>query len=78
MSALDFLYLSLAIGFLILVVFLSITSLRLSQTLKEVSRLVSDIEDITTILPLIKGGLLKGTKELSSFILNKLKRRGEK
>lgn len=44
---LDFLYYSLGIGFLVLVVFLSYAALNLSQTLKRLTSILVKVDDIT-------------------------------
>ena len=46
-STLDILYLSLAIGFIVLVVFLSITLTYATFVLRDLSRVMHDVEEIT-------------------------------
>lgn len=47
MTSLDVLYYALAIGFLVLVGFISYAMYHLGQTLKLVSHITEDVEDIT-------------------------------
>ena len=59
MIPLDFLYYSLGIGFLILVVFLSYVAISLSQTLKRLTSILVKVDDIT-----------KDVNDLKDFIKN--------
>ena len=62
MSSLDFLYICLGIGFLILVGFISYASYHLVDTLKSVKGLADDyhyvVSDIKAVEKLLKSGLL--------------------
>lgn len=62
MNSLNFLYYSLGIGFLILVGFCSYSFYNLSKSLKEVTSILTKVDDITkdveSLKDLIKSGLL--------------------
>ena len=62
MNSLNFLYYSLGIGFLVLVIFISYAFYNLSQTLKESTSILTKVDDITKdvedLKNLIKSGIL--------------------
>ncbi len=66
MSLLDFLYLSLAFGFLILVGFISFACYRLAKTLQSVDNLINNAEDIVKDIRDVKNHLKSGL--ITTFI----------
>lgn len=60
MNLQDFLYLSLAVGFLILVGFISFAAYRLGKTLESIKEVVDNAEDITHDVKAIKNQIKSG------------------
>lgn len=71
MTSLDFLYFSLAVGFLILVVFLSLVAYQLTQTLKQLKLVLEDVKDTTKDVQIIKKSIKLGIFNLLSLLLKK-------
>lgn len=60
MNLQDFLYLSLAVGFLILVGFISFAAYKLGKTLGSIKEVVDDAEDITHDVKAVKNQVKSG------------------
>jgi uncharacterized protein YoxC len=71
MIPLDFLYYSLAIGFLILVGFLSYTLISLSQTLKRLTSILVKVDDITKDVENFKEFIKNGAIYLKNMLVKK-------
>ena len=80
MSSLDFLYICLGIGFLILVGFISYASYHLVDTLKSVKGLADDyhyvVSDIKAAEKLIKSGLLNTLMMFLNFAGDFFRKKG--
>ncbi|MDO8452797.1 MAG: hypothetical protein Q7S79_03540 [bacterium] len=80
MNLQDFLYLSLAVGFLILVGFISFAAFRLGKTLESIKRVVDNAEDIThdvkAVKDQIKSGLITTIMTALNLTTAVLKRKG--
>jgi hypothetical protein len=79
MSPLDFLYYSLSLGFIVLVIFLSIAAYRLAQTLKTFKTLLDRTEDITRDVQMmkdqLKGGLATGMGTILTILTSLIRKR---
>lgn len=70
MNLQDFLYLSLAVGFLILVGFLSFAAYRLGKTLESIKEVVDSTEDITHDVKAVKNQIKSGLITILMTALN--------
>jgi len=71
MFSLNLLYYSLAIGFLILVGFLSYAAFNLTQTLKELNLILKRVDDITHDVEDLKNGVKVGFAYLKKVLARK-------
>lgn len=71
MTSLDLLYFSLAIGFLILVGFVSYAAYNLSRTLKELTSILEKIDDITKDVDELKNHIKNGILYLKNMLVRK-------
>ena len=71
MSSLDFLYLSLAIGFLVLVGFISYAAFNLSQTLKKLTSILVKVDDVVKDADDLKNFVKSGILNLISMFVKK-------
>lgn len=67
----NFLYYSLAIGFLILVGFLSYAAFNLSKTLKETTSILTKVDDVAKDVDELKNGIKSGILTLISMFIKK-------
>jgi hypothetical protein len=67
----NFLYYSLAIGFLILVGFLSYAAFNLSKTLKETTSILTKVDDVAKDVDDLKNGIKSGILTLISMFIKK-------
>lgn len=67
----NFLYCSLAIGFLILVGFLSYAAFNLSKTLKEATSILTKVDDVAKDVDELKNGIKSGILTLISMFIKK-------
>ncbi len=75
MTALDFLYIILGIGFIVLVTFLSIAAYNLIVTLHKLNIIIDNVSDITSDVDSIKNTLKSGFMTILTFILNNLNKK---
>lgn len=68
MTYLEFLYLALGIGFLVLVGFLSHTLFQVSKTIKEIRPVLEDIRDIADDVRSAKDGIKFGFESLAQIV----------
>lgn len=71
MSALDFLYLSLAVGFLVLAFFISFAAFQLAKTLVSLRLVLEDIKDTTRDVSRLKNALKLGIFGLLATLIKK-------
>jgi hypothetical protein len=67
----NFLYYSLAIGFLILVGFLSYAAFNLSKTLKETTSILTKVDDVAKDVDELKNGIKSGILTLINMFIKK-------
>ncbi len=76
MSIQDFLFLSLAFGFIVLVVFISFATYRLAQTLESLKLLIDNVDDTAKDINIIKNKIKLGALTTAGALLGAfLKRR---
>lgn len=68
LTSLDILYLSLSLGFLVLVWFLSYTLLQVAKTMKELHPLLEDIRDIAEDIRSAKDGVKNGFNQVANIV----------
>lgn len=73
MNTQDFLFLSLAFGFIVLVIFISLAAYRLAQALESLKLLIDNVEDTAKDINIIKnkiklGALTTVTALLGTFL----------
>ncbi len=78
LTTLDVLYISLSLGFLVLVGFVSFTSLKLARTLDSLKLLIDDIDDAANDVKNLKNQLKAGALSATSLILGLLSRKGRR
>ncbi len=71
MASQDILYYSLAVGFLILVGFVSYAAFSLSKTLKELSSILEKVDDITKDVEELKNHIKNGILYLKKMLVGK-------
>lgn len=71
MTSLDLLYVSLAVGFLILVGFVSYAAYNLSRTLKELTSILEKVDDITKDVDELKNHIKNGILYLKDLLVRK-------
>ena len=71
MQSLNILYYSLAIGFLVLVGFVSYAAFNLSQTLKKLTSILNKVDDIATDADYLKNTIKSGLLNLMSMFIKK-------
>lgn len=71
MTSQDILYYSLAVGFLILVGFISYAAFSLSKTLKELSSILKKVDDITKDVHELKNHIKNGILYLKNVLVRK-------
>lgn len=76
MSIQDFLFVSLSLGFLILVGFISLAAFRAAQTLRSMKFLIDNLEDTSRDINSLKNNLKFGALGIASTVIRMfLKRR---
>ena len=71
MTSLNVLYYSLAVGFLVLVGFLSYSAYSLSETLKKLTSILTKVDDVARDVDELKNGIKNGILTLMSMFVKK-------
>lgn len=78
MSSLDFLYIVIALGFIVFVACIAYLTYLFSNTLKSLQRVIDKVEDTASDISMVREGIKYGAISLFSTLLSKVGRGGGK